>query len=86
MGYVIYNIKTTAIRHGKTYKTRAAARAAITREQLDTDQWHIAEAVMFAEFVSKKVVRTNLMTGQQYEEDVNTPMCCSPASETFWSQ
>ena len=85
MGYVIYNVTTTAIRKGKTYKTMAAAKAAMTREQLEQDKWRIAEEVMFAEYVSKKVVRTNLMTGQEYEEDVNTPLCCSPASETYWS-
>lgn len=84
MGYVIYDAVTTAIRKGKSYKTLAAARAAITREQLDTDKWRIAEEVMFAEFVSKKVVRTNAMTGEEYEEDINTPLCCSPSSETYW--
>jgi hypothetical protein len=86
MGYVIYNTATTAIRRGKVYKTMAAARAAITRQNLDTSKWNIAEEVMFAQFVSKKVVRVNLMTGKEYEEDVNTPLCCSPASETYWSQ
>jgi uncharacterized protein (AIM24 family) len=85
MGYVIYNITTTAIRKGKAYKTMAAAKAAMTREQLDQTKWRIAEEVMFAEFVSKKVVRVNMMTGQEYEEDVNTPLCCSSASETYWS-
>ena len=86
MSYVIYNVDTTAIRGGKSYKTMAAAKAAMTRNQLDQTKWRIAEEVMFAEFVSKKVVRVNLMTGQEYEEDVNTPLCCSPASETYWSQ
>jgi hypothetical protein len=33
----------------------------------------------------KMVTRKNLMTGLEFEEDVNTPNCCSPASETFWS-
>ena len=31
------------------------------------------------------VERTNLMTGEKYFEDKDTPICCSPASETFWS-
>jgi hypothetical protein len=31
------------------------------------------------------VERTNLMTGKKYMEDADTPLCCSPASETYWS-
>jgi len=31
------------------------------------------------------VEKTNLMTGKVYLEDPNTPLSCSPASETFWS-
>jgi len=31
------------------------------------------------------VEKTNLMTGKSYLEDADTPLCCSPASETFWS-
>jgi outer membrane protein assembly factor BamD (BamD/ComL family) len=27
----------------------------------------------------------NLMTGQDVEIDRDTPWCCNPASETFWS-
>ena len=31
------------------------------------------------------VERTNLMTGKKYLEPKNTPLCCSPSSETYWS-
>ena len=31
------------------------------------------------------VERTNLMTGKKYLEEADTPLCCSPASETYWS-
>ena len=31
------------------------------------------------------VERTNLMTGEKYKERFDTPMCCSPSSETYWS-
>ena len=31
-----------------------------------------------------KIVK-NLMTGQDVEIDADTPWCCNPASETFWS-
>ena len=31
-----------------------------------------------------KIVK-NLMTGQPVEIDADTPWCCNPASETYWS-
>lgn len=34
---------------------------------------------------ARKVEKTNLMTGKTYMEAVDTPLCCSPASETYWS-
>jgi hypothetical protein len=33
----------------------------------------------------KMVQRRNLMTGELYWEAEDTPLCCSPASETYWS-
>jgi hypothetical protein len=31
------------------------------------------------------VTRVNLMSGLEYQEPADTPLCCSPASETYWS-
>lgn len=31
------------------------------------------------------VERTNIMTGKKYMEASDTPRCCSPASELYWS-
>lgn len=31
------------------------------------------------------VERVNLMSGKKYMERRDTPLCCSPSSETFWS-
>lgn len=31
------------------------------------------------------VTRKNLMTGNEYQERADTPLCCSPSSETYWS-
>jgi len=36
-------------------------------------------------FPVKMVERTNLMSGKKYMEAEETPLCCSPASETYWS-
>ena len=37
------------------------------------------------EFHETYVVRKNMMTGAEYKERYDTPISCSPASETFWS-
>jgi len=31
------------------------------------------------------VERVNLMSGKKYMEHKDTPLCCSPSSETYWS-
>jgi hypothetical protein len=70
----------------RAYKTIAAAKAARTRV---CDKFGHAWADLIVtsreNYQPRQVERTNLMTGQRYQEDVNTPRCCSPASETFWS-
>jgi hypothetical protein len=45
----------------------------------------IAEAEYYARHIEKTVVKTNLMTGEEYRESVNTPLHMSPSSETYWS-
>jgi len=31
------------------------------------------------------VTRTNLLSGAEYQERYDTPHCCSPSTETYWS-
>ncbi len=70
----------------RAYKTFGAARATRTRlcnkAGWSADQLSIIDTKFYQ---PRMVVRTNLMTGQEYQEDVNTPRFCSPASESFWS-
>lgn len=104
MGYVIYDKATTRTAGKYSYKTHAAAQAAITRwsriwfrerytalyPTVDRSEdpvfvYAIAEADHFRKNIEKTVTRVNLMTGKEYEEAANTPLACSPASETYWS-
>ena len=82
--------------HRQSYKTMAAAKAAVTRIAkaeglLLTDPNHavyrygIAEADYFHKHIEKHRVRENMMNGKSYSEPVNTPNYMSPASETYWS-
>jgi len=83
--------------HSKSYKTMAAAQAALTRmskryraDLLETEndpvfRYGIAEANYFHKTIERKVAKRNLSSGIVYEETVNTPAHMSPASETYWS-
>ena len=81
----------------RSYKTETAAKSARTRmlRKLNkgTVLWKpedlaVAEFNFFFDHIKQpvqQVERVNIMTGKKYMEDVNTPMCCSPSSETYWS-
>jgi hypothetical protein len=45
----------------------------------------IAEADHFRANIERTVTRVNMMSGKEYTESVNTPLACSPSSETYWS-
>ena len=95
MSYVIYEVDTTLLATTKEYKTYPAAKAALTRYlnkihketgHIGTDiDYAIADSVAFYTKIEKKVPRENLMSGTTFYEGVNTPIYCSPASESYWS-
>jgi hypothetical protein len=70
----------------RAYKTFGSARA--TRTRLCNKAGWTADQLSIIDtrhYKPQMVTRKNLMSGAEFEEDVNTPNCCSPASETFWS-
>ena len=94
--YIVYQQDSTRIVN--TYKTMAAAKAAITRSsnkhnrvmQQDHKQdpqfcWAIASNEYYYKNIEKSVTRKNMMTGKEYTESVNTPGYMSPSSEAYWS-
>ena len=86
-------------RNGNTtewYYGVGAARAALTRYckksglmPTDSDyplyHYGVAERDYYRAHIEQHVRRKNMMTGVEYMESVNTPLSCSPASETYWS-
>jgi len=70
----------------RAYKTWGAAKATVTR-LINKAGWSASQLQVIdrASYKPRMVTRKNLMTGAEFQEDVNTPNCCSPASETFWS-
>lgn len=70
----------------RAYNTFGAAKATRTR-LCNKSGWSINELdiVDTQTYQPKMVTRTNLMSGAEFQEDVNTPYFCSPSSETYWS-
>jgi hypothetical protein len=90
MGYVVYNAETTRLLSSKTFATESAAKAARTRaakadNTMIAADYAVAEVNDFYSNIEKTVVRQNLLSGKDYTESVNTPISCSPASESYWS-
>ena len=97
MDFAIYDIVTTRfvriMRNGywqdATYKTEAAAKTAFTRlvkqGKIKPASHAIAPLDIFHQQIEKKETKTNLLSGKTFEQSVNTPLCCDPSSETYWS-
>jgi hypothetical protein len=83
--------------HSKSYKTMAAASAALTRmskryradllETVNDPQYRfgVAEAAYFHTSIEKTRTVKNMMNGAPLVETVNTPGYMSPRSEAYWS-
>jgi len=77
----------------EVYPTERGAKIACTKlnAKLNKTGWvrtiyTVMSATAFrAMFPVKMVERTNLMSGKKYMEAEDTPLSCSPASETYWS-
>jgi hypothetical protein len=80
------HIVTDGPHRTRAYKTFGAARATRTR-LCNKAGWSIDELdiVDTKTYQPRMVTRKNLMSGIEFQEDVNTPYFCSPSSETYWS-
>jgi hypothetical protein len=89
MTYVVYNKDTTRLLNSKTYANPGTAKAALTRAAKNDctmikADYAVAESGEFCNNIEKTVTRQNMMSGKDYQERANTPISCSPASETYW--
>ena len=98
MSYVVYHKESTRILkvckpghiYGRlTYETEGAAKAAITREakkgKIEREDYAVAESSWYTDNIEQKEKVRNLMSGKEVTQSVNTPLCCDPSSETYWS-
>jgi hypothetical protein len=90
MYYIVARVTGLIVTDGpnrtRAYKTFGAARATRTR-LCNKAGYSVADLSIVAtkHYKPRMVERVNIMTGEKFEEDVNTPRFCSPSSESFWS-
>ena len=70
----------------RAYKTFGAAQGTRTRLCRKAG-WTVSELNIVSRdtYRAPKMTVKNLMTGAPVEIDADTPWCCNPASETYWS-
>ncbi len=96
MRYVVYHKDTTRYLRNhpgvrtdhSSFASMAAARAALTREcnrgVVSRESFLITDGDSFDKIEKTETV-SNLMSGKPVTQSVNTPHCCNPASERYWS-
>ena len=83
--FVIYNNQTLQAVKEYTYQ-KAAQTAAWKMNQATTGApYSVADKETFLSLPVPMMKVRSLMTGQMIEIPADTPWCCNPASETYWS-
>jgi len=59
--------------------------AGIAREVKELYSHHYPRGLFRIEALPKMVTVKNLMSGKDVQIDRDTPWCCNPASESYWS-
>jgi hypothetical protein len=96
MSYVIYH-KESTVTHKECvsgrawftrfYETERGARSVLTRlvnaGKKKRGEWAVMNTDDFRK-IEKSVTKRNLMSGGEFKQPINTPLCCDPSSETYW--
>lgn len=83
--YIVYHRASTQML--KIFSLESAAKRSKTcmNRNAGSDQYaYVQEDTYYKEIVKTKKVKS-LMTGKEVEIPSNTPLCCDPSSETYWS-
>lgn len=87
MNYVVFH-KSNPHADKRYFKTASSAKRSTTCSNRNAGRSaydFMEETLFYVKFpVGMKVVR-NLMTGKDIEIAEDTPHCCDPSSETYWS-
>jgi hypothetical protein len=71
------------------YATEASAKGALTRNvnagKVARESFEVISSAEYQAIPRKMMKVRNLMSGIEVEIPVDTPLCCDPSSETYWS-
>lgn len=83
--YVVYHIKST--QSEKCFNLASSAKRSCTwkNKKLTLPEYAWTEASKYTNEVVKMKKVTNFMSGIEIEIPSNTPRCCDPSSELYWS-
>lgn len=85
MTFLVYQKATGQI--VRTFKLESSAKRSATclNKALGDVYFTHADRETYERRTANRTVVKNLMTGKDIEIDSDTPWCCNPASETYWS-
>lgn len=85
MAFVVYHKASTQL--AKIFNAESSAKRSATcmNRNAGADSYAYADVKDYDTLVVKKKVVKNLMTGKDVVIDSNTPRCCDPSSELYWS-
>lgn len=85
MTFVVYHIKSTV--QMKVFNLESAAKRSTTcmNRNAGSVEYAFVDVDTYQNNVVKMKKVTNLMSGKEIEIPSNTPRCCDPSSELYWS-
>lgn len=85
MAFFVYHRKSTQII--KCFNKHSSAKRSMTcmNRNAQSDEYAVAEEGYYQRNIVWRKKVKNLMTGQEIEIDSNTPRCCDPSSELYWT-
>jgi hypothetical protein len=90
--FVVYHVASTQIiretksEAGAKRSTTCYNRNALRDKNVTVPPYAWTAYDKYREMIDGKTMKVrNLMTGKEVEIPVDTPWCCNPASETYWS-
>jgi len=83
--FVVYHKASTKILKSFNLESSAKRSATCMNRKAGDVYFTYADMKTYeSRVITRKKVK-NLMTGQEIEIDSNTPRCCDPSSEAYWS-
>jgi hypothetical protein len=85
MAYVVYHVDSTVKFKSFTSESGAKRSATCMNRNAGSDKYAYASEDVYNTSVVKMKKVVNLMSGEEIEIPSNTPSCCDPSTERYWS-